>query len=51
MDEEAQAGGDKSLKMVNAIRQVPIYPRLIEPGLLDYVNALKATGYDRLFLS
>ncbi|HED5619817.1 TPA: integrase, partial [Enterobacter cloacae] len=33
MDEEAQAGGDKSLKTVNATRQVPIHPRLIELGL------------------
>ncbi|MDE1645500.1 site-specific integrase [Klebsiella pneumoniae] len=49
MDEEAQAGGDKSLKTVNAIRQVPIHPRLIELGLLEYVDALKAAGYDRLF--
>ncbi|WKA63179.1 site-specific integrase [Pectobacterium aroidearum] len=49
MDEEAQAGGDKSLKTVNAIRQVPLHPRLIELGLLEYVNALKAAGYDRLF--
>lgn len=49
MDEEAQVGGDKSLKTVNAIRQVPIHPRLIELGLLEYVDALKAAGYDRLF--
>ncbi|MDU7187743.1 MAG: SDR family NAD(P)-dependent oxidoreductase, partial [Klebsiella sp.] len=48
-DEEAQAGGDKSLKTVNAIRQVPIHPRLIELGLLEYVDALKVAGYDRLF--
>ncbi|WP_085035891.1 DUF6538 domain-containing protein, partial [Cronobacter sakazakii] len=46
MDEEALAGGDKSLKTVNAIRQVPIHPRLIELGLLEYVDALKAAGYD-----
>lgn len=51
MDEEPLAGGDKSLKTVNAIRQVPIHPRLIELGLLEYVDALKAAGYDRLFLS
>lgn len=49
MDEEALAGGDKSLKTVNAIRQVPLHPRLIELGLLEYVDALKAAGYDRLF--
>ncbi|EOI3467348.1 site-specific integrase [Cronobacter turicensis] len=49
MDEEPLAGGDKSLKTVNAIRQVPIHLRLIELGLLEYVDALKAAGYDRLF--
>lgn len=49
MDEEAQAGGDKSLKTVNAIRQVPLHPRLLELGLLEYVDALKSVGYDRLF--
>lgn len=49
MDEETQAVGDKSLKTVNAIRQVPLHPRLIELGLLEYVDALKAAGYDRLF--
>ncbi|AKE08964.1 site-specific integrase [Serratia liquefaciens] len=49
VDDEALAGGDKSLKTVNAIRQVPIHPRLIELGLLEYVDALKAAGHDRLF--
>ncbi len=37
------------MKAVHAIRQVPLHPRLIELGLLEYVNALKAAGYDRLF--
>lgn len=49
MDDEALADGDKSLKTVNALRQVPLHPRLIELGLLEYVDALKASGYDRLF--
>lgn len=49
VDDEALTGGDKSLKTVNAIRQVPIHPRLTELGLLEYVDALKAAGHDRLF--
>lgn len=49
MDHEVREEGDKSLKTVNAIRQVPIHPRLVELGLLKYVDALKAAGYVRLF--
>ncbi|HDL6874103.1 TPA: site-specific integrase [Yersinia enterocolitica] len=49
IDDEALTGGEKSLKTVNAIRQVPIHPRLIELGFLEYVEALKVAGYDRLF--
>ncbi|MCZ5067667.1 integrase, partial [Escherichia coli] len=36
MDTEAEA--DKSLKTLNALRQVPIHPRLIELGFLEYVK-------------
>ncbi|EWG67276.1 hypothetical protein P349_04741 [Enterobacter sp. DC4] len=42
MDTEAEAEADKSLKTLNALRQVPIHPRLIELGFLEYVKALKA---------
>ncbi|HHL2458034.1 TPA: tyrosine-type recombinase/integrase [Yersinia enterocolitica] len=49
MDNEIREESDKSLKTVNAIRQVPIHPRLIELGLLRYVDALKVAGHDRLF--
>ncbi|MBK4716307.1 MULTISPECIES: site-specific integrase [Tenebrionibacter/Tenebrionicola group] len=47
MDTEAEA--DKSLKTLNALRQVPIHPRLIELGFLEYVKALKADGQERVF--
>ncbi|MCV2357645.1 site-specific integrase [Paucibacter sp. TC2R-5] len=42
-------GLDKSLKTINAIRQVPIHPKLIELGFIDYVVALRGAGYTRLF--
>lgn len=47
MDTEAEA--DKSLKTLNALIQVPIHPRLIELGFLEYVKALKADGQERVF--
>jgi integrase len=40
---------DKSLKTANAHRLVPLHPRLIELGLLGYVDALRAAGHRRLF--
>lgn len=40
---------DKSLKTANAHRLVPLHPRLIELGLLRYVDALRAAGHRRLF--
>lgn len=49
MDDRVPTSGDKSLKTANAIRQVPLHPRLIELGLLKYVKALKDAGFDRLF--
>ncbi|GAB7448224.1 DUF6538 domain-containing protein [Enterobacter kobei] len=48
MDTEATGAG-KSLKTLNALRQVPIHPRLIELGFLEYVKALKADGQERVF--
>lgn len=41
--------GDKSLKTTNSERIVPIHNDLIELGFLDYVDALKKQGYERLF--
>ncbi|HGE8282535.1 TPA: DUF6538 domain-containing protein [Serratia marcescens] len=45
MDSEA----DKSLKTLNALRQMPIHPELIRLGFLKYVEALKSDGQERLF--
>lgn len=40
---------DKSLKTVNAVRQVAIHGDLIKLGLISYANRLRAAGYKRLF--
>lgn len=40
---------DKSIKNSNSKRVVPIHPLLIELGLIDYVQALKLNGEERLF--
>ncbi len=48
-DDEAMSEGDKSLKTVDALRQIPLHSRLIELGILDYVEALKLDGHRRLF--
>jgi integrase len=40
---------EKSLKNVNANRVVDVHSRLIQLGLLEYVEALRAAGYTRLF--
>lgn len=36
-------------KNEHAPREVPIHPELIEAGLLDYVELLRAEGHERLF--
>lgn len=36
-------------KTENAPRQVPIHDQILELGFLEYVKALKAAGYQRLF--
>ncbi len=42
--------GEKRLKTVNARRVVPLHSRLVELGLLNYAEALRATGrHQRLF--
>lgn len=46
---DGSASQDKSLKNVNAVRQLPLHPELLRLGLLDYVKALAATGHQRLF--
>jgi integrase len=42
-------GTEKSLKTSNAVRSVPLHPRLLALGLLEYVEALKRVGHKRLF--
>lgn len=49
VDEREAGGSDKSLKTINAQRQVPIHSRLTALGLLDYVISLREAGYRRLF--
>lgn len=42
-------GGGKSLKNRTSRRQMPIHPKLIELGILDYVARLRSAGQSRLF--
>jgi integrase len=43
------AGEGQRLKNKNAKRLVPIHDKLIEVGLIRYVDRLRAQGHDRLF--
>ena len=36
-------------KTENALRELPVHPTLIELGFMDYVEAQKSEGHDRLF--
>ena len=53
IDDEAETAGtkpeDKDLKTLNARRQIPFHPFLIEIGFLRYVARMKAAGARRLF--
>ncbi|WP_123812188.1 site-specific integrase [Ottowia oryzae] len=40
---------EKSLKNDNAAREIPVHPELIRLGLLKYREALRDSGYVRLF--
>ncbi|WP_152533214.1 site-specific integrase, partial [Pseudomonas syringae] len=40
---------DKSIKNKASKRSIPIHPDLVFLGLIDYIHALKANGYTRLF--
>ena len=42
-------GGGKRLKTKAARRLIPVHSKLIEAGLLDYVQELRGKGHDRLF--
>ncbi len=48
-DEDGNTVETKSLKTNNSKRVVPLHPRLIDLGLLNYCAALRAAGHDRLF--
>jgi len=51
-DDEAPAPSpatDKSLKNSYSERKIPVHPKLVELGLLNYVCKLRAAGHDRLF--
>lgn len=48
-DEDGNIVETKSLKTTNSKRVLPLHPRLIDLGLLEYCSALRAAGYDRLF--
>lgn len=39
----------KGTKTYSSDRKIPVHPRLVQLGLLDYVEDLRAQGYDRLF--
>jgi integrase len=40
---------DKSLKNPQSVRIVPIHPKLLDLGLIEYCERLRAAGYRRLF--
>lgn len=42
-------GSDKSLKTVDSTRVVPLHKNLVDLGFVEYVEALRKAGYDRLF--
>ncbi|HFV9237517.1 TPA: tyrosine-type recombinase/integrase [Enterobacter mori] len=46
---ESDSENGKKLKNANARRKIPIHSTLIGLGFIDYVNALKDAGYDRVF--
>jgi len=40
---------DKNLKNTYSARKIPIHPKLVELGIIKYVEALKLAGHNRLF--
>ncbi|UOA08127.1 hypothetical protein KKZ03_18190 [Methylobacter sp. S3L5C] len=48
-EDDSGEGLIKSSKNKHSLRKVPIHSKLIECGLLDYVNRVKALGHDRIF--
>jgi integrase len=49
VDEQNGAKAAKSLKRDSSTRSCPLHRALIDAGLLQYVEALRVAGYDRLF--
>lgn len=47
--DEPAKGSDKSIKNGNSKRDIPLHSKLIELGLPKYIEALKASGNERLF--
>ncbi len=39
----------RRLKNMQSVRKIPIHPRLIELGFIDYVKAMKAAGHELCF--
>lgn len=50
-ESEGHQGIDKSVKTGSSKRKLPIHPKLIELGFLDYVSHVKARGDTMLFQS
>lgn len=48
-DDEGNKIADKDLKTSNAKRLIPIHTELLRLGLIQYCDALKSDGYERLF--
>jgi integrase len=48
-DEDRSHDGAKRLKTVNATRQIPLHPYLVDRGFVNYVAALRAAGHERVF--
>lgn len=48
-DSISGVGVNKSLKNAHSFRKVPIHSKLIECGLLDYIDRIKSLKHDRIF--
>ncbi|WP_225767916.1 DUF6538 domain-containing protein [Inquilinus sp. Marseille-Q2685] len=44
VDEDGQANGTKSVKSEASVRAVPIHPKVVSEGFLDYAHGLPADG-------
>ncbi|WP_136525740.1 site-specific integrase [Geomonas ferrireducens] len=44
-------GGDKRLKNAASVRMIPIHPKLVELGLIDYYDNMRDTGCPRLWMN